>query len=451
MTNIANEREIILDNLIDINEGGKFSHLVLRERLSEFQDLDKQKRSFISRVTQGTLERQIELDYIINQVSKTKVHKMKPVIRNILRSSLYQMKYMDAVPSYAIINEAVKLTKKRGFKGLHGFVNGVLGTLDKSAESMELPSKENPLLYFSVKYSMPEWIVEKWLKIYGEEVTATILERFQQQTGTLVRINENKISKDELMEVLKEENVMVLEHPYLDYALELIKYDNLNGLESFQKGYYQVQDVSSMLVAHIANPIKGDYIIDVCAAPGGKSLHMADKLKSTGMVESRDLTATKVAYLEDNISRTGLTNMRAKEWDATRFDESAIEKADIVLADLPCSGLGIIGKKPDLKYKIQAQSLPELAKLQKQILENVVQYIKPNGKLIYSTCTINQGENERVTKWIEKELGLIPLSIKELLPIDLQKDLEKENQLQLLPGVHQCDGFFIAAFIKKNS
>lgn len=448
MTNTLNEREVVLDILLEVIEEGKYSHLVLRDVLDKYQFIDKKKRAFISKVTQGTLEHLIEIDYLINQVSSVKVKKMKPVIRNVMRSAVYQMKYMDNVPSSAICNEAVKLSNKRGFKGLRGFVNGVLRNLDRQMDKIVMPDKKNINMHYSVKYSMPQWIVEHFLSMYDTETLEKMCESFQESKGTFIRVNEHKISVDDLKVRLGEEGVDVIQHPYLPYGLEIKGYDSLNFLSSFNEGLFQVQDISSMLVSEIASPRQGDYIIDVCAAPGGKSLHLADKLAGTGMVEARDLTEYKVNFLEENIMRTGITNMKAKQWDATVLDEDSIAKADIVVADLPCSGLGIMGKKSDLRYKVQPTSLKELAKLQQEILKVVVQYMKPGGKLIYSTCTINEGENTAMADWIEDELGLKALGIAGDLHQELKDSIKKDNQLQLLPGVHQCDGFFISAFTK---
>lgn len=448
MTNTFNEREVVLDILLEVIEEGKFSHLVLRDVLDKYQFVDKKKRAFISRVTQGTLEHLIEIDYIINQVSSVKVKKMKPVIRNLMRSAVYQMRYMDNVPSSAICNETVKLSSKRGFKGLRGFVNGVLRNIDRKMDSIQMPDKKNINMHYSVKYSMPQWIVEHFLSMYDEDTLEKMCQAFQEENGTFIRVNEHKITVEELKVRLETEGVEVIEHPYLSYGLEIKGYDSLNFLPSFNQGLFQVQDISSMLVSEVASPQMGDYIIDVCAAPGGKSLHLADKLAGSGMVEARDLTQYKVELLEDNIMRTGLSNMQGKQWDATILDEEALGKADIVIADLPCSGLGIIGKKSDLKYKVEANSLEELAKLQQDILKVVVQYIKPGGKLIYSTCTINDGENTLMADWIARELKLSPQGFKELLPKELQSEMKKENQLQIIPGVHKCDGFFISAFTK---
>lgn len=246
------------------------------------------------------------------------------------------------------------------------------------------------------------------------------------------------------MERLKEEGVEVKISPYLPYALELSGYDHLEALSTFREGFYQVQDVSSMLVAAAASPKEGDFCLDVCAAPGGKSLHLADLLKGTGMVEARDLTEYKVGLISENIARSGMENIRVKQWDALVFDDSMKEKADIVIADLPCSGLGIIGRKKDIKYKASLEGLKSLAALQRQILETVSGYVKPGGTLIYSTCTVNAGENEENFKWFTEKFPFEPVSLNDVLCKELHSETTAKGCLQLLPGVHKSDGFFLA-------
>ncbi len=443
-----NEREIVLDILMDVIEGGKYSHIVLREVLEKYQYADKKKRAFITRVSEGTIEHMIELDYIINQYSKVKVKKMKPLIRNLIRSAVYQMKYMDSVPDSAVCNESVKIAVKRGFGGLRGFVNGLLRNISRNLEMIELPSKEKGVIYYSVKYSLPEWLVEKWVDRYGEETLEKMGEAFLKDGKTTIRINRSKCEKHELIAQLEAENVMVEQHPYLEDALEISHYDSLYFMNSFQQGLFQVQDISSMLVSEIANPKEGDYVIDVCAAPGGKALHLADKLNGTGTIEARDLTEYKIRLIEENILRSQLHNISAVKWDATILDEKSIGKADVVVADLPCSGLGVLGKKTDLKYRIKQEDLNALSLLQRQMLEQVYQYVKIGGVLVYSTCTINKSENEDNAQYIIEELGMEKVEIQPYLCEELRQYVSEDGVLQLLPGVHHSDGFFIAAFKK---
>ncbi len=442
-------RELVLGILLEVTRDGEYSHIALRNVLQKYQYLDKKDRAFITRVTEGTLERMIEIDYIINQFSNVKVNKMKPVIRCILRSSVYQIKYMDSVPDSAVCNEAVKLAEKKGFRTLKGFVNGVLRNIARNIDKITYPKEENTLQFLSVKYSMPIWILEQWLSDYGREMVEKMLAGFLEDRPTTIRCNLTCCTKEELVKSLEKEGVHVENHPYLPYALWITSYNYLAELESFQKGMFYVQDISSMLVAHLASPKKGDRILDVCAAPGGKALHMAELLEGTGSVEARDLTDYKVNLIQENIERAGISNMTAVRWDATILDENLVEQADVVIADLPCSGLGVLGKKTDLKYKMTAEGEAELAELQRTILSKVQAYVKPEGTLIYSTCTIHKAENVDNVHWFLKLYPEFELdSMEGLLCEELKADVQEKGCLQLLPGVHESDGFFIAKFKK---
>lgn len=441
-------RELILGILLEVTKDGEYSHIALRNVLNKYQYLDKKERAFLTRVTEGTLEHMIEIDYILNQFSNVKVNKMKPVIRCILRSAVYQLKYMDAVPDSAVCNEAVKLAEKKGFRNLKGFVNGVLRNVARNLDHVTYP-EEGTVEALSIRYSMPMWILKQWLSCYDQKTVERMLQAFFEEKATTIRCNISQMTKAELTESLEKEGVQVEEHPYLPYALRISGYDYLAELESFQTGGFYVQDISSMLVSHIADPKEGDQVIDVCAAPGGKSLHMAQLLHGTGHVQARDLTDYKVQMIQENIARTGVTNMVACRKDATVLDEASVEKADIVIADLPCSGLGVLAKKTDLKYKMTEETQKSLVALQRTMLETVQSYVKPGGTLIYSTCTIHEAENMGNVHWFLKQhdaFELVP--IEERLCDALKSSVQEEGCLQLLPGVHESDGFFIAKFRK---
>lgn len=434
MTDSVNIRGIALDILMEVLENQQYSHLVFRDVLDKYQYLEKRERSFLTRLAEGTIERKIELDYVVDQFSKTPVRKQKPVIRNILRMGVYQLLHMDSVPDSAVCNEAVKLAKKRGFSQLSGFVNGVLRNIARGREQIVWPDENRDLLTnWEVTYSMPRWILEQWERAYGRERTRRILDAFGEQNPLTVRTNLNQISTEELVTKLGGEGVTVKRNMRLPYALELSGFDFLSGLESFLAGDFYIQDISSMMVAHTADPKPGDYIIDVCAAPGGKSTHLAEMMRGTGMVEARDLTDYKVGLLEENIARHGLTNMKAICWDAMVFDEASVEKADILICDLPCSGLGVMGKKTDIRYKMTPEKQGELVQLQREILQTVCSYVKRGGTLVYSTCTIHTGENEENVEWFLQEHSEFTLVSRE----------------QMFPGDCGNDGFFIAK-MKRN-
>lgn len=440
MTNAINIRELVLEILMQVTKEGEYSHLVIRSVLEKYQYLEKQERAFLTRVSEGTLEHMIELDYIINQFSKVKVNKMKPVIRNIMRMSVYQLKYMDSVPASAACNEAVKLAKRKGFSSLSGFVNGVLRNIARNLDQITYPKEEeDPVQFLSVCYSMPEWIVTKWIRDYGMEQTKETLSAFLTDAPIMIRTNCTKISPDALEERLKSEHVTVKkvtleDAKELDYAFLISDFDYLNALPSFREGLFYVQDISSMMVAEYADPKEGDVVVDVCAAPGGKSIHIAEKLNGTGMVFARDLTEYKVSLIEENIARHQLANIKAQQQDALVLDESMIGKADIVVADLPCSGLGVMRKKTDIKYKMDEAKQKDLEKLQREMLAVVQKYVRAGGTLLYSTCTINRGENEENAAWFLKEYP----------------EFELVKSKQFFPKKEYGDGFFLAKFIRKK-
>ena len=439
MTNQVNIRELILDILMEVTRGEAYSHLVIRSVLKKYQYLEKKDRAFLTRVSEGTIEHMIELDYIIDQFSKVKVKKMKPVIRNIMRMSVYQLKYMDSVPASAACNEAVKLAKKRGFGSLSGFVNGVLRNISRNLAEVTYPDeKEEPVKALSIRYSTPEWLVEQWKDAYGFERTKEMLEAFLQEVPVTIRTNLSKTTPQALKERLEQESVVaekveIPEYPQLDYAFTIAGYDYLNALGSFQEGLFYVQDISSMMVAEYAAPKEGDIVIDVCAAPGGKSLHIAEKLHGTGQVQARDLTEYKVGLIQENMLRHQVKNMTAAVMDATVLDEESKEKADIVIADLPCSGLGILRKKTDIKYKMTPEKEKELVALQRKMLDVVCRYVKPGGTLIYSTCTIHRGENEENATWF----------------VDKHPEFVLEKMEQMFPGKAYGDGFFLSRFVRR--
>jgi 16S rRNA (cytosine967-C5)-methyltransferase len=442
MTKETDSREIALDILLEILERGGYSHIILRQALNKYQYLDKSERAFISRIVEGTVEYLLQIDYIIDSFSNTKVSKMKPVIRTILRMSVYQLIYMDRVPDSAVCNEAVKLAVKRKFTGLKGFVNGVLRNISRNKEGLSWPDD-------SIRYSMPAWIVSMWEESYGRETAVTMMESFLKNKKTTVRCNLAKASKEEIIQSLRNQGAEVSESGISEAVLCIEKYDYMEGLEAFQKGYIQVQDLSSSFVGEIADPKKGDYVIDVCGAPGGKSIHIADKLDGTGMVEVRDLSLLKINMVEENIRRCGFLNIRTKVQDALVTDPDSVEKADIVIADLPCSGLGIIGRKSDIKYRMTPEALESLAALQRNILTVAQAYVKPGGRLIFSTCTINRKENEENARWFLEQFPYDCISLKGKLGEKLDSAAANRDFIQLLPGIHPCDGFFIAAFQKR--
>lgn len=443
MTDSVNSRELILEILLAVTRDGEYSHLAVRSVLDKYQYLDKRERSFITRVSEGTLENLIEIDYIIDLFSKTKTKKMKPVILNIIRMGVYQIKYMDNVPDSAATNEAVKLAVRKGFKTLRGFVNGVLRNIARNIKDVEYPAEDKDFIKaISVRYSIPEWLIKRWSDDYGREKAKSLAVASHTMAPTIIRTNVSKITPAELERRLKERGLVVkpldteklIEGVKLDYVFTLEGYDYIGAIPEFNEGLFVVQDISSILVSALANPTEDSYCIDVCAAPGGKAIHMAELLKGTGHVEARDKSDYKVSLIEETIERQQAKNINAKVFDATVRDEEAVGKADIVIADLPCSGLGVIRRKTDIKYHMSEENMTSLRDLQAEILNTVCDYVKNGGTLMYSTCTINPEENEKnLHRFLEKhsEFKLV-----------FEKQLFFDNEIS--------DGFFISKMVKSN-
>ena len=432
---------------MEMERDGGFGNLVLRQVLQKYDYLPLREKAFIKRVTEGTVERRIELDYIIGRFSSVPVPKMKPLIRELLRMSVYQLFYMDGVPDNAVCNEAVRLVQKRHFQPLKGFVNGVLRNIARNKEKIVWPDPEKDWLKaVSVRYSMPVFLVKLWERDYGRGQTEKMCQALLEIKPVSVRISEalSAEEQEELVQEWKNRGILCERHPFLSYAWNCRNLEGLDRLPGFSEGFGTVQDVSSMLVTECAGVRTGDFVLDVCAAPGGKSLHAACKLWGGGLVEARDISEEKVALIRENVSRMKAENVRVKVWDASVSDPEMEEKADVLYLDLPCSGLGILGRKPDIKYHATKESLEELVKLQREIIEACWRYVKPGGIIVYSTCTIHRAENEEQVRWMCDRFPLAAESLAPYLPEALRGGEAESGMLQLFPEVHQCDGFFLA-------
>ena len=421
-----NPRNIILNMLTETLDKGKLSHIVLREMFDREQP-DARDRAFINRTFSGTLETLVRLDHEIGAFSSVPVKKMKPVIRNILRMSLYQMQFMDSVPSYSCINEAVKLTKKRGFGSLSGFVNGLLRTLDSKADSLVLPDH--------VRCCAPEWIYKLIKDQYGKERTVRFFEKIKEEKdGVFVRLNCTRYPAAEIINTLEKDGCSVQKIPQAEQCCLVSGFDSLTSLEAFQKGMIIMQDPSSVMAMDDVLQLLDlpSFMIDVCAAPGGKSMYFAEHFPDA-VVSARDLSEEKIGLIRQNIRRTGLANIRPLVHDALVFDETVKKAADLVIADLPCSGLGVLGKKPDILYRLKPEDPEELAKLQRSILAVVQEYVKPEGILLYSTCTVTDKENKENADWFCKRF-----------------DFEQIREKQFFPGDDPYDGFYYSVFRRRN-
>lgn len=429
---MINTREVVLEMLLEILEKGRYSHLVTKAVLDKYSYLEQNDRAFMKRLCNGCVEQKIRIDYVLNQFSSTKVEKMKPVIRNILRMGVYQILFMDKIPDSAACNEAVKLAGKKGFDKLKGFVNGVLRNIARQKEELKYPERKKDLCsYLQITYSMPEWIVKMWSEQYGEEKTEAILNGLLKERPFTLRLDESLSGeeKEDLLKQVKEAGIQLENCEELAYAYRVLKMDSIENIPGFLEGKWMVQDLGSMLITQFGKIKPRDTVIDVCGAPGGKALHAAAKIGKDGKVFVRDLTDYKVSLIEENLARAGYTNVIPQVMDATVVDPSSVGAADVVIADLPCSGLGVIGRKPDIKYRVKPQDLEDIAQLQRTILQVVYQYVKPGGTLLYSTCTLNKKENEENVAFIREHLPFV-----------------LEEAKELLPGNGDTDGFYMARF-----
>lgn len=425
-----NTREIALDILLALERGEDLSHRLIRAALDKYDYLDARDKAFIKRLTEGTIERRIELDHYLDRISSVPVGRMKPLVRCLMRMSVYQLLYMDNVPDSAVCNEACKLAQKRGFGGLKGFVNGVLRGVARQRESLPLPDRENsPQEYLSVKYSMPLWIVELWTKHYGAERTEGILKGLMEIHPVSVRFRSGLSPKERqaLADRMREKGVKLAESGSVPGLYIAENTENITALPGFAEGQFTVQDAGCILAVEAAGIRPGDVVVDLCAAPGGKSILAAEKTGPGGRVYARDVSPGKCALIEENIGRMKLENITVEIHDATLMDEAFRERADVVLADVPCSGLGVAGKKRDIKYRVTGEDLEALERLQREIITNSWSYVKPGGVLLYSTCTIQPGENGEMARWIAREF---PFAL--------------EEERQFLPGEDDMDGFYYA-------
>ncbi len=407
----VNEREIVLDSLIEILDKNQFSHVVEKAVLDKYDYLDSKQKAFIKRMCEGTIEKLILIDDVINSYSKVKVNKQKPVIRGILRLSVYQILFMDKVPDSAVCNEAVKLAGKRGFKSLGGFVNGVLRNISRDKDKIDTDSD-----------NMPEWIKNHLIDSYGEERARTIIEDINKEHPVTIRIRDNSS--------VTEDDGLTAAEGYDDVYL-LPKGISPADIRGYDEGRFTVQDVASIEAVKKAEIKKGDLVLDVCAAPGGKSILAYDL---GAKVISRDISDYKVSLIDENIRRCKVDTSTRNDsyivtqvYDATIKDESLTDKVDVLIADLPCSGLGVMGRKSDIKYKTRKEDLETLPVLQKQIIDVITGYVKKGGVLMYSTCTMNPAENEEQVKYI---IDKYPFKV--------------EYEKQFLPGIDKTDGFYIA-------
>lgn len=421
--------------LLQQQKSGSYSNLLL-EKSPLMQSYDARDRAFVTALFYGVIERLLTLDYNLSLYLQKPLKKLQPEALCLLRLGAYQLLFLQSVPDAAAVNETVKLANKK-CRYASGLINAVLRKIAQNG--LCLPEENDKLSFLSVKYSCPVWLVERWLSCYGEEDTIGILTSSLQPSKLTIRVNTVKTSADSLRRQLQDEGVES-EPLSVPDALALQKLPcALDQLPSFRRGLFHVQDKASMLCALAVDAKPGHTVYDLCASPGGKSFTIAETMENSGSVHAFDLYEKRVGLIADGAKRLGLSCITAKPADASAFDPLR-PKADRVLCDVPCSGLGILRQKPEVKYKDPA-SLHQLPDIQKAILDCGAQYVKNGGRLVYSTCALDPEENERVCESFLRSHSAFS-------PVPPLLDLSADCFLTLMPHKMDCDGFFIAAFQK---
>lgn len=426
----ANRKTAYL-TLVDVETKNAYSNLALNHQIAVSRPSSP---SFVREMVYGVLENKLTLDYYIDLLVKDGIKSLRSHELTILRMGIYQLRYMDSVPEYAAVNESVMLAK-RYCRYKAGLVNGVLREYLNKKIQLRLPDRhEDEVRYLSVKYSYAPWIIELWMEHYEMDFLEEILAAGNETPPTTIRMNWLKVMKKDLMDKLIEKGYEVEEGKVSRNAIH-VKGSGLLDTELYKMGMFTPQDESSMLVAEKLDPKHGETIMDVCAAPGGKTTAIAERMNNTGRIIASDIYRRKLDLIDREAKRLGITNIETRSWDATRVDSSMLQKADRVLVDAPCSGLGVARRKPEIKYKELTSDMELLPKKQLAILSASSGYVKPGGTLVYSTCTINPEENEKVTDAFLKR----------------NTTFNMVERIQMLPNVDGTDGFYICVMKKDVS
>lgn len=452
-----NVRRVVLDCLMAVTEDGIFSHETLNRARDKYAWFSSEDRAFLNKTVHGTLEYLVQIDAILDQYSSLPVRKMKPVVRNILRMAVYQLLYMDRIPPHAVTNEAVRLTERRGYRGLKGFVNALTRTI--AAERVEILDSLRQSDALWKRYSIPIWLAKKLEGQYGRERTEEIFSAFlKEKTVSLVPCAPDSEIRDQSRSLLLAGGWRSNE---LCPVLYTADGQTEEGRTLLREGLAFAQDLSSALAVQAAAPEAGESVLDLCAAPGGKSMAAALYMEGRGQIHSFDLLEQKVEVIRDNAVRCGWNRIISpSQQDASMYRRELAETADLVIADLPCSGLGVIGRKPDIKQNVSEKGIFALSQLQKTMLRNAASYVKPGGRLLFSTCTMVREENEENLDWLLRECpALRPMDLRRRLPklYERMKTIRTEaaqamaeGRLQLLPQDLGSDGFFFSMLKKEG-
>lgn len=455
----ASARDTALHVLTEVEQEGAYSNLLLNSALQK-SGLTGPEAGLATELVYGTISRKNTIDYYLDQFVAKGVAKLQPWVRNLLRLSFYQIYYLDRIPPHAAVNEAVNIAKRRGHQGISGMVNGVLRNVLRRKEELKLPEGLPPARRIALEHSHPEWLVSNWIGQYGEDTAEAICRANNESPPVSVRVNQARIGRDELMQRMEERGLEVMASLVSPDGIIVKSGGNMALTDWYEEGLLSIQDESSMLVAEAVDPQGGMKVLDCCAAPGGKACHMAERMEGSGEVIANDIHPHKVKLIADQAARLRLGNVQALAGDAVelgkRFDP---ESFDRVLLDAPCSGLGVIRRKPDLKWAKTPEDISEITELQRELLETVSGLLKPGGVLVYSTCTIDPRENEEMVKQFlarHPEFEADPAAAM-WQRLGRKNDAEQQEAgstqkgfgLQILPQHYHSDGFYIARLRKR--
>ena len=404
-------------------------------------------RPFVTDLVQGTVRWQVYLDWILRQFIHGKYAKLPDVIRAIFQISLYQKLFLTRVPDYAIVNEAIKLTRRANQDRLAGFVNGVLRNVLRNLDEINYPNvDENPIEALSILFSFPEWMVGRWVERYGVEFTRSLLESLNQPPEISVRVNTLKTTPEEYFKVLQENGFDSRHGLYLPEFLVIHKSRWVEKFPFYREGYFSIQDESAGLVAHVLDPQSGETILDMCSAPGGKTTHIAELMKNRGRVIAVDLYEHRLQVVEENARRLGIDCIEPLVADSLTL---SLEPVDRIVIDAPCSGLGVIAKKPEIKWQRTPRDIQEMTKIQSGLLENAAKLVKKGGIIVYSTCTIEPQENEyQIEAFLKNHKNFV------LEPPGAfvgEKVTDSGKWVKTFPNIHGIDGSFVARLKKKET
>jgi 16S rRNA (cytosine967-C5)-methyltransferase len=415
--------------------------------------LNDYDKALLSELSYGVLRWMRRLDWFLNGFYRGQYEKCLPEVKNAMRVALYQILFLNKIPHSAAVNEAVNFVKRIRYEKHAAVVNGLLRTIIRTLDNLVWPTREiDEVNYLGIIQSHPNWIIKRWIKRFGFDNAEKLCESDNKRPILSIRVNKQKISTDDFLKYLNEKNIQYRTSNYIDYFFTIKIMARIYTDELFKEGYFTVQDISAGLISHLVNPQENEMILDICAAPGGKSSHLSELMLNKGKIFSVDKYKSKVDLMKTNFDRLGVKNTEIiyddiNEPQTEILKYELIGKMDKVLADVPCSGLGVLSKKPDIKWKRELTDIMKLQSLQLKILENAVKYIKPGGKIIYSTCTIEEEENIGVVKlFLERNPGFVVENAKKYVT---EKVVNSEGCLEMFPHLHYTDGAF-GAILKHN-